>query len=92
MRGDAKLRAKAKSGSSARSGIRTGGTDIDEAFDATWAEMPKMLRRPASDSGRKKHAQKRAAAQRLALDGVAQVSAPGAGQAIGLRPMAGAWR
>ena len=44
MRGDAKLRAKAKSGSSARSGIRTGGTDIDEAFDATWAEMPKMLR------------------------------------------------
>ena len=82
MRGGAKLHAMAQSSSSARSG--TGGADlIAEAFEATWAEMPTMLRRVGLDRPRRywiaaarNRLQKRAALQRLALDGVAQLSAP----------------
>ena len=89
MRGGATLHALAQSGSSARSG--TGGGDlIAEAFEATWAEMPTMLRRVRLDRPRRyriaaarNRLQRRAALQRLALDGVAQLS-PQA-QGIGLR-------
>ena len=81
MRGGAKLHAMAQSGSSARSGTSSADL-IAEASEATWAEMPTMLRRVRLDRPRRyriaaaRNSQRRAALQRPALDGVAQLSAP----------------